>query len=200
MTELKEKVQALIDKYDPELSSKGIKILLAKRYFESEVYVRSGGHGAGALLNSIARAKDLKKEKELYKFERNKYHCLILTICPIEAKGFRREDCREYAFILKKIERAHLGQEPHKIAYHEDKILSKVEKRIQKILKKAEKSSATKTCQNNIIDALRYSTCTVYGYKEKFLGKDRFFWDIVFCIAAVVLVFLIVFICWIIFK
>ena len=41
MKELKEKAQALIDKYTPELSSKGLKILLSKRYFESEVMERS---------------------------------------------------------------------------------------------------------------------------------------------------------------
>ena len=64
MKELKEKAQALIDKHTPELSSKGLKILLSKRYFESEVMERSGVHGVGAIFNSIDRARDHKKEKE----------------------------------------------------------------------------------------------------------------------------------------
>ena len=200
MADIKEKVQALIDKYDSELSSKGIKILLSKRYFELEVYERSGGHGAGALLNSIERAKDLKKEKDTYKFKRNQYHCLILTICPTEPQGLRSEDCLEYAFFLKKVERAHLGQEPRKIAYHENEILSKIDKRILKILKKAEKSSATKICQNNIIDALRYSTHTAYGYKDKFLGRTRDYWENIFGIGIVLFTILVVSICAILIK
>ncbi|MBR2464444.1 MAG: hypothetical protein IKB41_03305 [Clostridia bacterium] len=34
MKELKEKAQAFIDKYSPELAAKGLKILLSKRYFD----------------------------------------------------------------------------------------------------------------------------------------------------------------------
>ena len=65
MKELKEKAQALIDKYTPELSSKGLKILLSKRYFESNVSERSSGYYAiGTILNSIDRVRDHKEEKE----------------------------------------------------------------------------------------------------------------------------------------
>ena len=54
MKELKEKAQALIDKHTPELSSKGLQILLSKRYFESNVSERSSGYYAtGMILNSI---------------------------------------------------------------------------------------------------------------------------------------------------
>ena len=34
MNELKEKVQALVDKYFPAFAAKGLKILLSKRYFD----------------------------------------------------------------------------------------------------------------------------------------------------------------------
>jgi hypothetical protein len=200
MADIKEKVQALIDKYDSELSSKGIKILLSKRYFENAVEQRSGGHGIGGLLNSIERARDLKKEKELYKFQRNKYNCLVLTICPTEKGALRKDDYREYAFLLKKIERAHVGLEPRKIVYHEEKLLFKIEKQIIKILEKAEEGSARKVCQNNIIDALRYSTHTAYGYKDKFLGKDRLYWDTLLSSIVVCITILIILTCWILFN
>ena len=96
MKELKEKAQALIDKYTPELSSKGLKILLSKRYFESEVRERSGVHGVGAIFNSIDRARDRKKEKENgYNYVKNRYHYFVLTVCPIKKNMIKREECRE---------------------------------------------------------------------------------------------------------
>lgn len=201
MKELKEKAQTLIDKYTPELSSKGLKILLSKRYFESEVSERSGGHGLGAIFNSIDRARDHKEEKEKgYHYERNKYHYFILTLCLIEKNVLRREECREYAFILKKVERAHIGQEPRRVLYHEEKILSKIEKQILKILKKAEKSSAQKVCQNNIIDAFRYAMHPKYEYKERFLGKERFLWEMIFLAFLCIFVFGSLFVAWLFTK
>ena len=201
MKELKEKAQALIDQYTPALSRKGLKILLSKRYFESEVMERSGSHGVGAIFNSIDRARDHKKEKEKgYNYERNKYHYFILTLYPIEKKAPRREECREYAFILKKVERAHIGLEPQEVSYHEDKILSKIEKQILKILKKAEKSSAQKVYQNNIIDAFRYAMHPKYEYKERFLNKERFSWEMIFLAAICLLVFGSLFIVWLFTK
>ena len=94
MKELKEKAQALIDKYSPELAAKGLKILLSKRYFESKVGERSGMHGVGAIFNSIDRARDRKEEKEKgYNYERNRYHYFVLTVCPMEKNSLCREDC-----------------------------------------------------------------------------------------------------------
>ena len=201
MKELKEKVQALIDKYTPELSSKGLKILLSKRYFESEVNERSGAHGVGAIFNSIDRARDHEEEKKKgYHYEKNKYYCFILTLCLSEKNILRPDECREYAFIIKKVERAHIGQEPRRVLYHEEKILSKIEKQILKILKKAEKGSAQKVCQNNIIDAVRYATHQKYEYKERFLGKERFSWEMIFLAAFCVLIFGSMFIIWLFTK
>ena len=201
MKELKEKAQAFIDKYTPELSRKGLKILLSKRYFESEVDERSGMHGVGAIFNSIDRARDHKEEKEKgYNYERNNYHYFILTLCPIEKNTLRREDCREYAFTLKKVERAHIGQEPRRVNYNEDKILSKIEKRILKILKKAEQGSPETVCRNNILDAFRYSVHHKYEYKDRFLGKERFSWEMIFLSLFCILVFGSLFVAWLISK
>ena len=201
MKELKEKAQALIDKYTPELLSKGLKILLSKRYFESEVMERSGVHGVGAIFNSIDRARDHKEEKKNgYNYVKNRYHYFILTVCPIEKNKVEREECRDYTFLLKKVERAHIGLEPRLIVSREEKILSKLEKQILKILKKAENSSAQKVCQNNIIDAFRYAMHPKYEYKKRFLGKERFSWEMIFISAFCVLVFGSFFIAWLISK
>ena len=201
MKELKEKAQALIDKYTPELSSKGLKILLSKRYFESEVMERSGVHGfVGAIFNSIDRARDHKEEKKNgYNYVKNRYHYFVLTVCPIEKNMIGREECRDYTFLLKKVERAHIGLEPRLIISREEKVLSKIEKRILKILKKAEKRSAQKVCQNSIIDAFRYAM-PKYEYKKKFLGKGRFSWEMIFLSAFCILFFGSLFIVWLISK
>lgn len=201
MKELKEKAQALIDKHTPELSSKGLKILLSKRYFESEVKERTGAHGVGAIFNSTDRARDHKDEKKNgYNYVKNRYHCFVLTVCPIEKNMIGREECRDYTFLLKKVERAHIGLEPRLIVSREEKVLSKIEKRILKILKQAEKRSAQKVCQNSIIDAFRYAMLLKYEYKKKFLGKGRFSWEMVFLSAFCILVFGSLFIIWLFTK
>ena len=201
MKKLKEKAQALIDKYTPELSSKGLKILLSKRYFESAVMERSGGNGVSAIFNSIDRARDHKEEKKNgYNYVKNRYHYFVLTVCPIEKNMIGREECRDYTIILKKVERAHIGLEPRLIVSREEKVLSKIEKRILKILKKAEKSSAQKVCQNSIIDAFRYAMLPKYEYKERFLGKERFSWEMIFLFAFCLLVFGSLFIIWLFTK
>ena len=202
MKELKEKAQALIDKHTPELSSKGLKILLSKRYFESNVSERSSGYyTTGMILNSIDRARDHKKEKENgYNYVKNRYHYFVLTVCPIKKNMIKREECRDYAFLLKKVERAHIGLEPRLIVACEEKVLSKIEKQILKILKKAEKRSAQKACQNTIIDAFRYAMLPKYEYKERFLGKDRFSWEMIFPFAFCLLFFGSLFIIWLFTK
>lgn len=198
MKELKEKAQALIDKYATELSDRGLKIFLKKRYFETEVGERAGQHGlVGAIFNSIDRARDHKEEKENgYNYERNKYHCILFTLVPIENNNLPRADCKDYAFVLKKVERAHIGQKPRRIEYCEATILSRIEKRILKILKKAEQVSPEKMCKNNILDAFRYSMHPTYEYKERFLGKERITWEIIFLAIFCVLVFGSLFIVW----
>ena len=202
MKELKEKAQALIDKHTPVLSSKGLKILLSKRYFESNVSERSSGcYATSVILDSIDRVRDRKKEKENgYNYVKNRYHYFVLTVCPIKKNMIKREECRDYAFLLKKVERAHIGLEPRLIVAREEKVLSKIEKQILKILKKAEKRSAQKACQNTIIDAFRYAMLPKYEYKERFLGKDRFSWEMIFLFAFCLLFFGSLFIVWLFTK
>ena len=153
------------------------------------------------ILNSIDRARDRKKEKENgYNYVRNRYHYFVLTVCPIKKNMIKREECRDYAFLLKKVERPHIGLEPRLIVAREEKVLSKIEKQILKILKKAEKRSAQKVCQNTIIDAFRYAMLPKYEYKERFLGKGRFSWEMIFLFAFCLLVFGSLFIIWLFTK
>ena len=128
MQEFKEKAQSLIDKYSPQLSKNGLKIRISNRYFETDVHERWGSHGEGQqIFNIIDRAIDDKKEKKKYHYQKNRYHTIVLTLMP-ENDTVPLEMCRNYAFVIKKTERAHIGEEPRKIAYKEEKLLLKIEK------------------------------------------------------------------------
>jgi len=203
LQEIKTKALALIDKYKERLESKGVKIVLSKRYVETEVEERSGGYAnAGqAIFNVFDRANDRKKEKEKgYNFEKNKYHSIVITVIPLDKTLVSVSDCREYSFVLKKVERAHLGLEPQKKIYQEEKVLAKIEKRILRILKKADKSSAQEIFKNTFWDACRYAHSPKYGYKTKFCGKERFTWDIIFMFLAVAIFVTVIFVAWSITK
>lgn len=156
-----------------------------------------GATGTGAIFNSIKKAHDRKKENQKYKYERNKYHALVITVTPDEKSGLPLECCRDYAFVLKKVERAHIGEEPRRIAYAEEKILSKIESHILKILKKAERASTQKICKDTFGDVIRYTMKAKYGYKKHFLGKDRFTWDLLLGIGAAILSLAVILLCWI---
>ena len=62
--------------------------------------------------------------------------------------------------------------EPKKYIYEEQKILSKIEKRINELLRKSQKNTPQKVCKDNLFDAIRY-TAPRYGYKRRFLNKER---------------------------
>ena len=181
MKEIKNQAQALVEEYNSRLTELGVKIELSKKYFEATVEKRDTYHPqAGAkLLNDALAALDEKKERK-YKRERNKYHCLILSLRPTDPKALPRELCKEYAFLLRKVEREHIGIAPEKVVYEENKILASVEKRLQKILKKAEKSTPKKVAEDTVWDALRYCATPKYTYKRKIRGRDRFFWYVLF--------------------
>ena len=194
MQKFKARVQELADKYESRLAEKGIKVSVSKRYFESEVIESSGSGGNGAILDSAFRARDRKREKDQgYNYQRNRYHCIVLSVLPLEKKNSLREDSKDYSFMLRKVERAHIGQEPRRIAYAEDKLLGRIEKRILKILKKAERQSPEDVCKNRLPDALRYTFSGGYGYKKSYCGKDKLTWDIIFasCFAAAVIVLIL---------
>ena len=203
MKDLKERAQALIDKYTPQLSSRGLKILLNKRYFEKTVNTtwHHSCSSTGRLLDTlILEPLERSREKRKYYYEKNKYHLFVLTLCPSEKSAGEKKEWREFAFVLKKTERAHVGLKPEKVKYREERILVKIERCIQRILKRAEKKPAAKLCRNGIGDVLRYMLHRRYGYKKSFLGKSRFAWDMIFTILIPVLLLGFVFIAWLLTK
>ena len=200
MQQTMEKVQFIIDKHNEELGSNGIKITASKRYFEDAVGERIGNIGNTAIFNEIDRVLDQKREKKKgYNHERNRYHCIVLSISPTQKNVVCREYCRDYAFVLKKVERAHIGMEPQKITYEEKKLLSKIEKRIKKILRKVQKNTPQNICKDTLFDAVRY-TAPRYGYKRRFLNRERADWELFFLISFGVLTLVVVFMIWLIGK
>ena len=198
MQEFKEKVQSLIDKYSPKLSKNGLKIHISKRYFEKEVEERWSSHGKGQqIFNIIDRAIDDRKEKKKYYYQKNRYHTIVLTLM-LENDTVPLEMCRNYAFVIKKTERAHIGEEPRKIAYKEEKLLLKIEKLLQKVVKRASNNNAEKVCKDTVFDALRYSLLVKYQYKKRILGKSAtFFHSLFFALSAFLAIALVIFL-WIV--
>ena len=200
--EIYKRASELIDTYKEQLAAKGIKIALSKKYVEIDVEEGSVGYNAGsAIFNIIEHAYRRKKEKANgYNFEENKYHSLVMTVIPLEKRLVNIEDCREYAFVVKKTERAHLGQEPEKKTYQEAQVLAKIEKRIRQILKKADKQTAQQICKNTFWDACRYSHSIKYEYKTRFCRKTRYDWDTIFVLSALGIAIAIIAITWAITK
>jgi hypothetical protein len=204
MKDFRKSIEELFDKYESELTSCGIKIEVSKRYFETNVGERSYSSQTGifyVIFDDIPRAKDRKREKEKgYNYRKNQYHCFVLTVIPLEKDLVKREFCKEYAFMLRKVERAHIGEEPRNITYEENKLLSKIEKRILKIIKKAKETGAKQACEDTFCDALRYSNSKKYGYKSSFCGKSHFYWEMVCMLLALAVFAAVIFIAWLMSK
>ena len=120
MRELKEKTLDLIHRYDEQLTAKGIKIVLSQKHVETVVPERSGGYGSSrqAIFRVFERIYDRKREKDKgYQFQNNRYHSLVISVVPLDPKLSQRKIWREYAFVYRKVERAHLGEAPEKTVY-----------------------------------------------------------------------------------
>ena len=166
MQEIMEVVDIIIDKYSEDLKANGIRITASKHYFEARVRQRFVIGENYKVYKSIIREIDRKnEEKKGYNHVRNRYHSIVLSVHPIEKGIVRREYCKEYAFPLKKVERAYIGTKPKKTTYGEQKLLSKIEKRLLKILKKAERKKTQELCRDRIFDAFRYAMQRKYKFK-----------------------------------
>ena len=200
MQEIIEKVNAVLEKYSEQLADNGIKATVSKRYFEESVGERIGNTENTAIFNKIDRALDRKREKKKgYHHTRNRYHVIVLSVVPVKKDVVRREYCRDYAFYIHKIERPHIGTDPKEFTYEEQKILSKIEKRINKLLRKSQKNTPQKVCKDNLFDAIRY-TAPRYGYKRRFLNRERADWELIFLISFGVLALVVALMIWLIGK
>lgn len=203
MQKLIDKVEALINEYNEELALTGIKIDVSKKFFETEVLPvhHIPARPGDVLMTEISRALDRRTEKKKgYKNQRNRYHLIILTPMPIDKDYIPKDHRKDYAYLVKKTERAYIGLKPINSVKKEKKILSRIEKRLQKIIKKAKKIGSAKFCKNSFSDAIRYSCFVAYEYKDKYFGKDRYFWKLFFMIAFAVLAYLGIFILYSVFN
>lgn len=185
--EFKTQVQNLVASYAEELAQRGVELRVSKRYFEVPV----GERIISGILGEIDRAKARKREKENgYHHQRNKYYCLIVSLIPIDG-CLRKDRCKEYAFILRKRERGYIGDTPVESMAEEDKLLEKIERRIQRICRKAEKRTVQKLCGDTLWDALRYVCSAKYVYKDPILGKDRTWFELGLILFVAVLVLVV---------
>ncbi len=196
---IRDRVQSLIDSYAPRLAEHGIRLTVAKHYFETEVEERSSWTGSGShlFMNIFSLLYDRHREKKKgYHYAENRYHCLILSVLPLDENVLPQKECRDYACIYHEVKRAHIGDDPYARTAREDRILAKFDRKIRKILKKAEKSTVEKTCRDTVWDALRYTLSSRYGYKREVLGRCMDTWEILFNILAALLVMATVMVMW----
>ena len=192
---MKNEVRTLLQKYEGRLAEKGIVITFSQKYREEDVRERQ----SGGFLDTISKACDRKRENESYHYEKNRYHCIVLTVSPLDKSLLPLAYHRQYSFVVKKTERPHIGMEPIRKEYTEEKVLGKIERRIQKILRKAEKYPPNKVCRDTFWDAFRYMDRQSRGYKSKILGKSSDFWDMVLVAVTVGALALFLAICYMIF-
>lgn len=182
--EFKTQVQKLVASYAEKLAQHGVELRVSKRYFEVPVTERMMNGIAG----EIDRIKARKREKENgYHHQRNKYYCLLLSLVPTEG-GVRKDRCKDYAFILRKRDRGYIGDPPVESMADEEKLLAKIERKIRRICRQAERRTAQRVCVDTLWDALRYVCSGKYGYKDLILGKDRMWFELGLFIAVAVLV------------
>lgn len=183
--EFKAQVQELAAPYAETLAQRGVELRVSKRYFEMPVTERM----ISGIRGEIDRAKARKREKENgYHHQRNTYYCLIVSLVPADG-GVRKDRCKDYAFVLRKRERGYIGDPPVESAAEGEKLLAKIERRIQKICRKAEKHTAQKVCTDTLWDALRYVCSAKYAYKDPILGKDRTWFELGLILGIAVLIF-----------
>lgn len=142
-----EQVTALAERYTPLLAEQGVTCTVSKRYFQTEVPYRTTDSD---IFGAIDHYLDKRRERR-YQGYRNRYHCVILRFSPTEKGAVKKENCREYAFLLHKVERPHKGVAPEEKTYDEQKALAKIEKRLQKMLKKSQGQSADRRLQGYVV-------------------------------------------------
>ena len=176
--QLIDKAEAIVKKYESELLEKGIKCEVSRKYVESVVENTDFSYKDHINNPKYERRKNLK----------NKYYVIVLTVSPIKKGEVEKKECKDYSFVVSKSERVFKYAKPKEKFYDEEKILSQIEKQIQKILNKAQTKPLIKICKNNLFDTLRYATLPKYNYKKSYLGKDKYTWQIIFRIAIPIVV------------
>ncbi len=183
-----EKVNLLLTQYDAHLSEVGIKCKVSKKYFETNAPTQLN-HGTD-FLDMLYTHLSTKREKKYWKFQRNRYNCIVITFLPIK-NASKKQEYKEYSFILNKTERVDIGFKPKEKSYKEEKILERIEKRILKFIKRSQNNTPETVCKANLIDKFRYVNSIKYTYKQKIGNHNKSFWDTVLSVGFLFLVILI---------
>lgn len=172
--EFNKKIELLIEKYNTQLSKYNIHCDLNKRFSSIPVQNRILGHHT--VLEISEDAVLTSRENKHYKYAPNRYYAITLHITPVCASKKKKLDCKQYAFLLSKKERLYKGQAPREVIYNYEKIYKSIDKRLLKILAKAQNMQSFSWLSNTLLDTLRYAYCKKYGYIKTIKGKNRTFW------------------------
>ncbi|MBR4950046.1 MAG: hypothetical protein IKZ25_04640 [Clostridia bacterium] len=187
-----EKVTELLNQYNAMFIEHGIEITIHRRSFTEDVE-KFNHYSQHSLLNLLEYVFINRKiEKKKYHHTPNRYKLLVLQVNPIK-KPAKKKGYKKYAFLVYQLSRAHQGDKPIEWKYNEQSVLGRVEKRLKKLLERAEKTTSHDWCSDTLWDALRYSFARKYRYIENYCGKSRFFWEMLwgFVFALPVLLFVI---------
>ncbi len=178
MKGIMEKIENLLSRYESELSEKGLSYSVSKKYFENKTPSTSFRYHD--IFEIFLRHIALKRENKNFHHQRNRFHSVVICFYP-SAKGLlKKTECKEYAFVLYEVSRNEEGFAPKERNQNEEKLLKKIEKKIKRILKSAEKKSIQTVCKETRKDIIRYFFLRAYGYKKIVAGVDRDLLDIVF--------------------
>ena len=168
--ELFEKANLILEKYNDELTSKGIVCKLSRMELKTDPGLLF--YGASTFLDELLEKHLQKREEKIRKNKRNKFFLFVLTFLPADKK-IKINSPKNFAFIIKSVTRIAEGFEAKEKIFDEEKVLKKIEKCIVKILRKAESKSPKKICESSFCDNLRYLSLEKYSYLKTLFGKDR---------------------------
>ncbi len=183
---LYDSITELVNQYNDKLKQYGVEVALHRRNAIDDVQ-KYNHYAKFSILNFLEyKFIGKKAEDKKYLYTKKRYKLLTLHIVPINKSNKYKKDCKSYAFTVHKVWRANLGERPTVWQYNEQKVIKKIENRLNKLLDKAQKSASPDWCKNTLIDTVRYSALVKYKYIKEFCGKSRSFWETLWLCVCVV--------------
>lgn len=158
--EIFEKASAIVQEYNNQFGKYGLKCKVSRKYSVQKVFSYKRHDG---VIDEIENTVRENIEKNKYKNVPDRYQSLVITLSPLNGKI---KNCREYAFLIRGIQRYKIGDKPEEIKIKEEKVLNKIEKLLKKLLAKSEKTSSEKLCKNTVTDIMRYCLLAKYSYQK----------------------------------
>lgn len=183
-----EKIQKLLLKYEGEFSKKGLSYTVSKKYFEVKTPLRLRHHNT---LDIFFRHIAKKRENKNFHHQRNRFHSAVISFYPSVKGILKKNECKEYAFLLYEISRYEEGYAPKERKYKEEKILRKIEKKIKHILKLSEKKNVEVICKETKKDIFRCFFLRPYGYKKTVAGIDLGTFELIFTASFLVMLWIV---------